>query len=103
PRGGAFNTVAGACSDRRQRVHARNAASVKAALPDAGSYDGPMTALRCFLLPLLVLLGACTCLPSPPAAKSLLLVSLDGVHPDFLGRGDTPHLDRLADEGVRAA
>lgn len=36
-------------------------------------------------------------------APTLLLVSLDGVHPDMLGRGDTPHLDRLAREGVRAA
>ena len=36
------------------------------------------------------------------APRSLLLVSLDGVHPDYLGRGDTPHLDRLARDGVRA-
>jgi len=32
----------------------------------------------------------------------VLLISLDGVRPDYLGRGDTPHLDRLAQEGVRA-
>jgi predicted AlkP superfamily pyrophosphatase or phosphodiesterase len=45
--------------------------------------------------------------PAPDAAAagaphSVLLVSLDGVHPDYLGRGDTPHLDRLARDGVRA-
>ncbi len=67
------------------------------------SYHGPMTCLRCLLLPLLLLLGACAGLPTrDPPATSLLLVSLDGVHPDFLGRGDTPHLDRLAAEGVQA-
>lgn len=38
--------------------------------------------------------------PLPPA--SLLLVSLDGVRPDYLGQGDTPHLDRFAAEGVQA-
>ncbi|MGY1519872.1 alkaline phosphatase family protein [Luteimonas sp. A482] len=56
------------------------------------------------LLPLLLLLSACASVPQPPdpIRPTLLLVSLDGVHPDFLGRGDTPHLDRLAAEGVRA-
>ena len=61
--------------------------------------------IRCrrLLLPLLFLLAACASTPPPPPATSLLLVSLDGVHPDFLGQGDTPHLDRLAGDGVRAA
>jgi len=41
----------------------------------------------------------------PPAAPSLLILSLDTTRPDALscygGRdADTPHLDRLADEGV---
>jgi predicted AlkP superfamily pyrophosphatase or phosphodiesterase len=40
--------------------------------------------------------------PPPASFDSVLLVSLDGVHPDYLGRGDTPNLDRLAREGVRA-
>src|SRR5690606_15881181 len=67
------------------------------------SYHAWMTLHR-FLLPLLLLLGACASVPPQPAPDrpTLLLVSLDGVHPDFLGRGDTPHLDRLAAEGVRA-
>ena len=70
------------------------------------SYHGRMTAFRFTpLLLVLVLLTACqTPARSPePPATSLLLISLDGVHPDFLGRGDTPHLDRLATDGVRAA
>ena len=57
----------------------------------------------------LLSLAACATPSSPPASsrpaaapRSLLLVSLDGVHPDDLARGDTPHLERLAREGVRA-
>jgi len=59
---------------------------------------------RRILLPFVLLLGACAGMPQPqtPVRPTLLLVSLDGVHPEFLGRGDTPHLDRLAVEGVRA-
>lgn len=44
--------------------------------------------------------------PLPPVAAApptLLLISLDGVSPTMLRRGDTPHLDRLAGEGVAAA
>ena len=62
------------------------------------------------LLACLLCLAACA--TPPPAAspvpraaaeaRSLLLVSLDGVHPHDLGRGDTPRIDRLAREGVRA-
>ena len=68
------------------------------------SYHVPMIRVRLFVLPLLLLLGACAGLPQPVGSvrPSLLLVSLDGVHPDFLGRGDTPNLDRLAATGVRA-
>jgi predicted AlkP superfamily pyrophosphatase or phosphodiesterase len=36
------------------------------------------------------------------AHQSVLLVSLDGFHPDYLDRGLTPTLQQLADEGVRA-
>lgn len=66
-----------------------------------------MTRLHRLLAPLVLLfLAACTTTPAPSPGttpfRSLLLVSLDGVHPDYLGRGDTPHLDRLAREGVRA-
>jgi len=56
--------------------------------------------------PLLLLLAAVAASPAAHAhgqpPRSLLLISLDGVHPAFLGRGDTPTLDRLAREGVRA-
>ncbi|TYT25320.1 alkaline phosphatase family protein [Luteimonas viscosa] len=67
-----------------------------------------MTGLSRLFVPLcLFLLSACTTTPAPLAAsgdatRALLLVSLDGVHPSYLARGDTPHLDRLAHEGVRA-
>lgn len=55
------------------------------------------------------LLAACATSPAPPASSAadgpptLLLISLDGVRPDMLGQGHTPHIDRLAREGVRAA
>ena len=49
---------------------------------------------------------AATALATAPAtataAHPLLLISLDGVNPQYLGRGDTPNLDRLAAEGVQA-
>lgn len=62
---------------------------------------------RLTILAWLLCLSACTTVSPLPAAdaqpsRSLLLVSLDGVHPDDLGRGDTPHLDRMAREGVQA-
>lgn len=59
-------------------------------------------------LVLLVLLAACT--SSPPVIKAsaaaepapLILISIDGFHPDYIAPGVTPTLDRLAREGVRA-
>ncbi len=67
-----------------------------------------MTLLR-YPLVLAWLLCLAACASPPPAAspaadaaRSLLLVSLDGVHPGDLGRGDTPRIDRLAREGARA-
>ncbi|WP_202842981.1 ectonucleotide pyrophosphatase/phosphodiesterase [Luteimonas saliphila] len=66
-----------------------------------------MNGLHRLLVPLcLLLLGACATpgiAPQTDAPRTLLLVSLDGVHPSYLGRGDTPNLDRLAREGVQAA
>lgn len=38
----------------------------------------------------------------PRAAPIVVLVSLDGFHPDYLTRGVTPNLDSLARVGVRA-
>ncbi len=32
-----------------------------------------------------------------------ILISIDGAHPSYLRRGDTPHLDALADAGASAA
>jgi len=57
--------------------------------------------LGCLLA--LALLAACQSAPAPGAPPaSVLLISLDGVKPDYLGRGDTPNLERLAREGVQA-
>ncbi len=67
-------------------------------------------------LPLLAL-AACTVAapPVPPAVVApavaiveqrpivTILISIDGLRPDRLGRGDTPVLDALAKTGVRAA
>jgi predicted AlkP superfamily pyrophosphatase or phosphodiesterase len=65
----------------------------------------PFPAITAGLVSLLIL-AACSTYPPPATdaggSRSLLLVSLDGTHPDMLGRGDTPNLDRLAREGVRA-
>jgi len=71
--------------------------------------------VRMLALPLLWVLAACSAVP--PRAQSipadaaasvadarptLLLVSLDGLRPDHLGRGETPQLDALARSGVQA-
>jgi predicted AlkP superfamily pyrophosphatase or phosphodiesterase len=55
---------------------------------------------------LLLALSACAATPHATtpghAPAPLLLVSIDGLGADALGRGDTPNLDRLAAGGVRA-
>lgn len=64
----------------------------------------PMRA--CALVLVAGLLAACAHRPAPvatvPQAHSLLLVSVDGLRADFLGRGLTPNIDALAAGGVRA-
>lgn len=64
---------------------------------------------RCLILLATVLLGACQALsPILPRQAGerqrpvLLLVSIDGFHPDYLDRGRTPTLQTLADDGARA-
>lgn len=53
------------------------------------------------LLLVLVLLAACaTRPPGPPAPAPLILISLDGFRPDYLDRGATPTLSRLAAQGA---
>jgi predicted AlkP superfamily pyrophosphatase or phosphodiesterase len=55
-----------------------------------------------------MLLGGCaasareTLVPDRPGRSTLVLVSLDGFRWDYLDRGLTPNLSRLAREGVRA-
>lgn len=59
-----------------------------------------------YLLVLLVLgLAACAPLQQRPAGEPapLILVSIDGFRTDYLDRGITPNLSRLAASGVRAA
>jgi predicted AlkP superfamily pyrophosphatase or phosphodiesterase len=70
--------------------------------------------IRLASLVLLLSLSACATPPSAPSSATptparsaagpdtLLLVSVDGLRADALGRGDTPNLDRLAASGVRA-
>jgi len=61
---------------------------------------------RCFLAGML--LGGCaagareTLVPDRTGRSTLVLVSLDGFRWDYLDRGLTPNLSRLAREGVRA-
>ena len=50
----------------------------------------------------LLLLAACATSPRPVAPASVLLVSIDGLRADYLQRGLTPNLSRLASDGVRA-
>lgn len=59
----------------------------------------------------LLFLAACSTpspRPSTPAAPAsvepapLVLISIDALRVDYLGKGDTPNLDRIAREGVRA-
>src|SRR5687768_7331155 len=47
---------------------------------------------------LFCLVGAC----APAHAATVILISLDGVHPDYLKRSRTPTLNRIAKSGVRA-
>lgn len=41
--------------------------------------------------------------PGVGSRPFVVLVSFDGFHPDYLARFDTPHFDRLAARGMRAA
>lgn len=57
----------------------------------------------------LLLLAGCSTAPARTAAGRtvsepvpLLLISIDALRADYLGKGNTPHLDRLARQGVRA-
>lgn len=51
----------------------------------------------------LLSLAACSTTPRTESTPApLLLVSIDALRVDYLGKGDTPNLDRLAREGVHA-
>lgn len=58
---------------------------------------------RSLLLAAAFLLAACATKPeTPPAPGLVVLVSIDGFRPDYLERGVTPTLSKLAADGVRA-
>jgi predicted AlkP superfamily pyrophosphatase or phosphodiesterase len=40
--------------------------------------------------------------PAPVEPVPLVLISIDALRADYLGKGDTPNLDRIASKGVRA-
>ncbi|MFT4179884.1 MAG: ectonucleotide pyrophosphatase/phosphodiesterase [Thermomonas sp.] len=54
------------------------------------------------LLALALLLGGCATRPDTRSADPVLLISIDGLRADYLERGLTPNLSRIAGEGVRA-
>lgn len=65
----------------------------------------PLSFARVACLAGLLLLSACSTTPprtAPEESPALLLISIDGLRPDYLGKGNTPNLDRLAAQGVRA-
>ena len=64
-----------------------------------------MNLVRRLVVACTLLLAACATPPSHPTAQSyapLILISLDGFRADYLQRGITPNLSKLADDGVRA-
>ena len=61
--------------------------------------------LRSIILTAAAGVAACSATASdstPAAPAPLILISIDGFHPDYLARRHTPTLQRLADEGTRA-
>lgn len=60
------------------------------------------------LLTVLLCLAGCETAPIPAKVETatglppVIMISIDGFRPDYLHHGDTPTLDRLADEGVFA-
>lgn len=64
----------------------------------------PFVTLRALLL-CLCLAGCAAIAPktAPDEQRIVLLISIDAFRPDYLDRGITPNLSRLAAEGVRAA
>jgi predicted AlkP superfamily pyrophosphatase or phosphodiesterase len=55
------------------------------------------------ILLLALLAGTCVASAAAPAPSApLILISIDGFHPDFIKRGRTPTLQRLAENGTRA-
>ena len=63
----------------------------------------PLIIRAAWLAALLSLAGCSTTPPrAAPQTAPLLLISIDALRADYLGKGDTPNLDRIASEGVRA-
>lgn len=61
-----------------------------------------MRPIRFAALAALFALAACASTPPADAPAPVVLVSIDSFRPDYLDRGLTPNLSRLAQQGVRA-
>lgn len=64
-----------------------------------------MRSMRLLLIAVFALWGCATSpAPAPPSQTPplVILISIDGFRPDYLDRGVTPTLSRLAQQGVRA-
>jgi predicted AlkP superfamily pyrophosphatase or phosphodiesterase len=77
--------------------------------------DGDLADVRCMVHPplvrrlsILVFAALVGCAPRPSGTREgsapppVILVSIDGFRPDYLGRGNSPTLDSIAEAGVRA-
>jgi predicted AlkP superfamily pyrophosphatase or phosphodiesterase len=61
-----------------------------------------MTFLRFLIAGALLACAGCATVPPAPPPAPVILVGVDGFRPDYLDRGVTPTLSKLAAEGVRA-
>ncbi len=61
-----------------------------------------MSPARLAVLAFALLLSACASLPAAAPRRPVIMISMDGFRADYLDKGLTPTLSRMAAEGVRA-